>query len=355
MSHQVALVEPTVASYYALWEVQRRDPFYSGYAMYDESFRLKNVPTGLFLCSDPDTNQLTLTPDGKNPACYFNFRLKSVDDSIGRIRYNELLRLQTSQDLYIQSTEGKPNEMKQLLCGPKSRDVTQLYFLLTLIKEDQTSTANRVSSLLPFLMQFYTFLQGWGLDTPAAKTRTEEFQTYTHIKALQTEKDLELETYQLKESLENIKDLLKTDDGVFSLKEKQNLLLEQKILEMLLLIAELIDVKIFGLKNRKSNEGRLVKIRGLESIEEHNAREGSAQAIASRYLKKVLPEIYDIITLAIHDNPNTVGEVLKHDTFLSGQLLHFRGEVGMLLKETMENAVHIGENDPTGEQVIFHI
>jgi len=71
---------------------------------------------------------------------------------------------------------------------------------------------------------------------------------YDYGKALQNEKELDLEVEQLKESLENLKEFLTTRTSL-SLKAKQLLLRQQRIIDALVLIAELIDNKIYDSRN----------------------------------------------------------------------------------------------------------
>lgn len=364
----IELAEEKKATFSSLWEVQRRNTFIGGFTKYNEDFRIKNVATGLFLCQDQDSENLILTPNGNLDGCYFSFKLKAVDDSTGRIQYNDLLRIQSHSEMYLQYSE---NTVKGLhgnpvvICDQKPIDVTQLYFMLKLTSEAQSFTANRIGSLFPFLLQFYKFLQNWGLQATKSQ-QMDEFLIYDYNTALSTEKDLELEVNQLFESIENINDFLTEGSEVFSHTQRQNLLHEQKIIEMLLMIVQLIDSKIFGARFRKVDDrkaderssddrrdiGKLYRSKNIEITEELSNQDKTPQFIAYRHLRKIQKELYRTLEKCIQSNPLSSSIILKHDVFLSGQLAPYKTEVSSLIKEAIRNVAHLEENDINGDPVI---
>ena len=349
-SHQLYLQTQTKkTSFYSLWEIQSRNPFQGGFATYQASFRLKNVSTGQYLFQDMmNSENLLLTSDGNREECFFSFKPKKIDNSENRLEYEDLIKIQTTKGYFLQSNDAKLN-IKQIICGPKLADTSKMTFYIHQANKNTSQTANRISSLFPFLMSFYINLQNWGIIV------NKEYFTYDFQKALETERDLELEVDQLMESFENLKEFLYHEDPILSFKDKQNILLEQKITDMLILIAKLIDSKMFihkDLRHNEDNKIRLFKILNTQPNDEWSMLEKTPQTIARKYLRKPLQIIYEILFLCIKKNTNASKEILKFDAFLSSQLFYFKNDVGELIKEAIRNSTNSTDQD-IGEEVIL--
>ena len=344
--NKIHFIDQKQSSLRSLWEIQRYDTFYGGFTNYNELFRIRHVSSGLFLCRR--NQELILVEMADSADCYFNFKLKTIDDSVGRIHYNDLLRIQTKlgqktgENLYLQPSEEKVQETDcyEVKSDVKTAEVTSLYFILKPTTESQSGSANRVASLFAFLTQFYSFLQKWGI------ARDDGF--YKYETALQGEKDLELEVNQLQESLENMNDFLSAENSDYSFKDRQDLLLEQQIVQMLLYIVDLIDIKIYGKRNRPEVNGKLMKVKLIDAGDDWSTSEKTPQYIAHRHLSDTLKEIYKTIEMCARHNTQTSESILKHSSFLSGQLLSYRHEVSVLFRETMRNITRLPDRELAG-------
>jgi len=116
---------------------------------------------------------------------------------------------------------------------------------LTISEERISKVGNRVSSIVPSLIRFYTFLQSWGVSQ---KYQNEQDFIYDYQSALDQEKDLDREVDQFQETLENLRDFL-FEAVDLSLYRKQKLIFDARIIELLIITAQLIDTKIYGTRN----------------------------------------------------------------------------------------------------------
>ena len=84
------------------------------------------------------------------------------------------------------------------------------------MEENIQNITNRISSLFPYLIDFYVILQNYGIEEKESlilktvKKKTELW--YVYEKTLKMEKELENGVKELKESLENLKDFLCIQD-----------------------------------------------------------------------------------------------------------------------------------------------
>ena len=336
-----------------LWEIQRRNAFIGGFARWDETFRLKNVSTGLFLSQDPISERLKLTPDGMREECYFVILPKRTEDKRHRIEYGDLLRVQTFNRSYLQQPIGKdPGD----LCGPKVADTTKLLFYLEYNPLDLADTAFRLSSLFPSFLNFHVFLQNWGIHIQSGMLQKDDIPFYDYSKALESEKDLDFEAECLSECLGNLEDFLKKCQDL-PFKIKQNLLIEQRIIEILLLIVELINTKIYGISSaitdENDEEGKMAKVPDAAKTEEEwDLLEKTPQYLARKYLDKHVRRIYKILLLSTKHSIALANVILKNSIFLSRQLTYYRKEAGDLLKEAIKNSAQLGDTDPHGDQIV---
>ena len=351
--HQIYLQKQIKTSFYSLWEIQSTNPFEGGFITYQASFRLKNVSTGQYLLQDTISREnLSLTNDGNTEECFFTFRQKKIETCDNRLEYEDLIKIQTVKGEFLQSIDENLKERK-IICGPKIADTSKLTFYLSQTDKNTSQIANRIASVFPFLMNFYIYLQNWGIVI------NKEYFTYDFHKAFATEKNLVIEVDELIESLENLNEFLHQEDSVLSLRDKQNILLEQKIVDMLILTAKLMDSKMFVHTDLRINEDhknkrRLFKIMNTKLNEELLIYEKTPQSIARKYLRKPLQIIYKILFRCIKQNINASKLILKFDAFLSIQLIYFREEAGKLIKEAIRNATNLIDQD-IGEEVILYL
>jgi hypothetical protein len=189
----------------------------------------------------------------------------------------------------------------------------------------------------------------------------DEFLEYDYEWALHKEKELENEVNQLDESLENLEDFLTKEEARNS-SVKQNVLRDQKIFDLLIKIAQLIDVMTLGKFNLvnqddprfKRNNKLSLKDAGIYSIAQNRNNKKSPFVIASKHLKPALKRIYFILTLCIKSNPVCSLHLLDYDEFLSSQIKYYFEDVSKLLKEAFRVTTYLKAGDITGIKVLLN-
>ena len=351
-------------SFNGLWEIQRKKTFDGSVLEISEPFRLKNVATGLFL-SKNSSGEVDLVntalADSGNFNCYFTFMSKfalSSEDS--SIKYNEGLKVRVNDNnrkpLCLGFTHMIEHNCFAVAFSDKRGDSTRFLFELKASNPKSREFADRISSLVPYLLKFYQVLQEFGMVKEKSKLRpTEEVLRYDYEKALQQEKELENEVKQLFESLQNLNDFLKVDlnqedESMFKL--RQNILNDQKIIEILIAIAKLIEQMCRGVSARSDG--------GLNSKPKKQDRQNSTYksnvdkspfVIARKHLENPARGIYKFLFLAVRGNPESSQFLLEFDEFLKGQLKFFFPEVSNLLKEAIRCSFLLKKNDVYGLQL----
>ena len=321
----------------------------------EEAFRFRNISTGLYLSQDPISERLKLTSDGNREECYFWLYPKNKhNEEQGYIEYKDMLRIQTSNGSYLQQPEGI-NDLEDL-CGPKRIEVAKHLFYIEQSPKEISETAVKLYSLEKYFLNFHQFLQNWGISTQSSMLNKEDISVYDYTKALESDRDLFNEADSLREKLEALEDFLKNPNrNYLSLKHKQFLLTEQKIVEILLLIAELIDSKVYGIRKKEDNKEDRKHYKHQQTLigdEKWESRAKTPQYIARKYLNSISKQIYDILRTTISHNMDVSSIVLKYSVFLSRQLVHYKNEIGPLLKTAIQNSIHIKDIDPHCEQVV---
>ena len=94
--------------------------------------------------------------------------------------------------------------------------------------------ADRICSIREYLLNFYIFLENYGIFL-----HKEDFSVYSLKQCLLFESNLKFNVNFLKEIMENLNNLLiNQENNVFSIKEKQNLLLKYNVIELILFICK---------------------------------------------------------------------------------------------------------------------
>ena len=89
--------------------------------------------------------------------------------------------------------------------------------------------ADRVSSMFPFLLDFFIFLQDWGhVEAPE-----KGFLQYTYKQAFDNQKILFNKTLEFSQSIDNLREFLKAEEPV--LRERQDVIRESGLLMLLIL------------------------------------------------------------------------------------------------------------------------
>ena len=353
-------------SYNGLWEIQRKKTFDGSILDISEPFRLKNVATGLFLSmnfqGEIDLVNTAVAENG-NFNCYFNFVSKfAMSNEDKSIKYNEGLKIKVNdgfhKPLFLGYTQNLEHGRFSVGFNDKRGDSTRFLFELKASNPKSREFADRISSLVPYLLKFYQVLQDFGMVLEKNKQMpSENVLRYDYEKALQQEKELENEISQLFESLQNLNDFLKVDlsqedESMFKL--RQNILNDQKIIEILIAIAKLIEqmcrgANIGNIGNDKTNL-KLKKQDRQNSNYKSNV-DKSPFSIARKHLESPVKEIYKFLYFAIKGNPESSQFVLEFDEFLKGQLKFFFKEISALLKEAIRCSFLLKKDDIYGNQL----
>ncbi|KAL4442528.1 hypothetical protein ABPG74_006930 [Tetrahymena malaccensis] len=349
-----------------LWEIQRERNFDSSLASHDDNYRIKNVWTGLYLYLN-DKDEIDLTLEGNLDKTFFSIKpkrvLQLIENTLVYQQPVKILQSLVDHTMYLRVKED-PNEEDEFTFQnqrgrnqPKKFGLTRNQCRLfeekpkvvnTIssynIKKDKRgeiefefiradpkliNLADRVSSLFPYLMNFYIFLLQWGNRISKHQGGTEEWY-YEYFKAFEQQKYLYNYVQQLYQSIENLEDFLKPDTNLY---ERQRILLDAGIVEILLLTLKLIHYKIYchcEIDNQNQFQEQKNINDKLSSIPDR-----TAQKIASIKLLKTIGVLYDILIKCIQGNSQCSSFVLKmqKDNFLFNQIKYHKSEVVMLLKE----------------------
>lgn len=369
---QKAAKELDQKSFNSLWEVQRKKTFDGSVLDLSESFRLKNIATGLFLsvnkAGKPELLNTAGNIKGRDSNCYFTFVSKFMtNEQENTIKYDESLKIKVSDShsCFLGYGEVLCPISFSVFFSDRKGDSTKFLFELKSSDQKSRNFADRISSLVPYLMKFYTFLQSFGMLEERNKQRNnEESFRYDYERALHQEKDLENEIKQLFESLQNLNNFLQVkinqeDETMFRM--RQNILNDQKILELLIAITHLIDQMCRGNVLHLDPKGNLSLIHStsISAIKKQD-RQGSSYknldktpfAIAKKHLERPMKAIFEFLYFSIKGNQKSSQFILEFDDFFKNQLKFYFREISMLLKEAIRCAFLLKKNDIYGNQLL---
>lgn len=350
-------------SFNGLWEIQRKKTFDGSVLEISEPFRLKNVATGLFLSKNANGEVdlvNTALADSGDFNCYFTFMTKfALSNEDSSIKYNEGLKVRVHDNsrkpLCLGFTKMTEHNCYSVAFSDKRGDSTRFLFELKASNPKSREFADRISSLMPYLLKFYQVLQEFGMVKEKSKLKpTEEVLRYDYEKALQQEKELENEVKQLFESLQNLNDFLKVDlnqedESMFKL--RQNILNDQKIVEILIAIAQLIEQMCRGASARSEGLNGKPKKQDRQNSTYKSNVDKSPFVIARKHLENPARGIYKFLFFAVRGNPESSQFLLEFDEFLKGQLKFFFPEVSTLLKEAIRCSFLLKKDDVYGLQL----
>ncbi|CAD8087418.1 unnamed protein product [Paramecium sonneborni] len=325
----------------SLWQIQHIDSLIYQRPTYESVFLIRHVCTGLFLYI---TNRgVGLTYDGLKSECQFN--LKSKKTSNDYISYSEACKIQLAPNNSIDNSISQDgivivciNENKVALQRKsQKKNIERATFLLKQAPQDLSKISYRINSLQEYLIQFYIFLQDWGI-VKCIELNQEEKRKYEYYEAFNNQKLLFDEIQQLFQTLDNLKMYL-TNEGKPQSNEqqqkKQQALMDNDIINLLFAIQRLCNCMIYG--NLQENN--------------YNIPDKSPQKIAKMKLdpmvtqsqkQNCIQEIYYVLSLCVQCNPETSNYVLNLEMnkesileFLLKQLKNQREHVSNLIKESV--------------------
>ena len=189
----------------------------------------------------------------------------------------------------------------------KPRDRSLSYFELKNVDFKIKHIGDRISSLFPYLLEYHLFSQNFGIikETPNNK---KEYLVYDYEKSLLMEKDLENSNLQLKEALENLDEFLRIfsiEDDDQMVKLRQFVLKDQKILQILIYIVQLMDNLMNGDKNYQNlqEENQEIGLHKNRNPKIEIREENNAFNIGKKHLSNYSNQIYTLLYYCIKNNP----------------------------------------------------
>ncbi|CAD8135704.1 unnamed protein product [Paramecium pentaurelia] len=323
-----------------LWQIQHVDSLTFSKANYDSVFLIRHVCTGLFL--EISHHTASLTYDGLRQECQFYLRSKKTSDD--QILFSEAYKLQSVMNVQIDNFVTQENLV--IVClddrvtvqrKSQKQNIERVTFLLKLATPEQAKTAFRINSLQEYLIQFYIFLQDWGV----IKTSTqglEDIRTYDYFEAFNNQKILYDEILQLFQTLENLKMYLNNEGQAQTneqLQFKQKALMDNDIINLLFAIQRLCNFMIYGSMINSNSQV-------VDKTPQKIAKMKLDPAISQSQKLNCIQEIYNVLSLCVQRNSDTSNYVLtlimnKESIldFLLEQLKYQRKHISNLIKESV--------------------
>ncbi|KAM3134788.1 hypothetical protein pb186bvf_013113 [Paramecium bursaria] len=325
-----------------LWQIQTRQGLKYQKCTYEEHYLFKHVTTGCFLQIQND--RLILTYNGDESDCVFQLKSKRLGNE--QIIYGESVRF-LNQNITLTA---KKNELRT----QNRMDKTDLQFGLFTLKsvgDDVGMVANRISSLQTYLLQFYLFLQDWGLQEK--QNKLQKTIEYDYFHAFNNQKPLYDEIQQFFQSLDNLRLFLQFEGQTKEqIQQRQQAVLENDIINILFATLQQIHFMIYG------DEKYITDDYSKQFI----VPDKSPQKIAKSKLdpserqKNCIVEIYLILQLCVQSSSQTSDFIFTLKIcnemiliFLLKQLKYHRKQVSDLLKETVRYT------DMNDESVAIHL
>lgn len=362
-------------SFYALWEIQKVHLFdnkpvtyYKENHLQSAAVRIKNLATQQYLAvHERDDSKLVLTGVGQADECVFYFENKSGSSNLSEVSTEELIRIKSYKGKYIfpLKTAGQNSQNAKGAAAPglekdgghaNHENEADFDFRLSDKVESNASTfelvskpkeviriANQLSSIFFNLTEFYSYLQEWGMveSPPDPDTGKRKPKQFKYDQAFETEKELEIVVKDLKVNLDMIYQYLSSEislrgnlakysemrsvkstlleEEFISYDIKKKLLIDQKIMDILFRIAELIffktreslqtfkaehalpsiDVQASG--SAAVTRKNLISLHQLKNMESE-LDESLPQVVARYRLDNLLTYIFKIMHLAVWDS-----------------------------------------------------
>ncbi|CAD8067163.1 unnamed protein product [Paramecium primaurelia] len=322
-----------------LWQIQHVDSLIYQKSTYESVFLIRHVCTGLLL--QITNNGVGLTYDGLKMECQFNLKCKK--QSIDPISYSETFKIQSAITISIDNYIAKESVVlvcqddKKVAVQRKSQkqNIEKATFLLKSTSQELQKISLRINSLQEYLIQFYLFLQDWGVVKPFQKHQ-EEKRKYEYYQAFNNQKLLFDQILQLFQNLDNLKMYL-TNDGMPQSNEQQQsnqkIVMDNDIISLLFAILRLCNCMIYG--NLKENTN-IIQDKSPQKI----AKMKLDPFITQSKKMNCIQEIYSVLSLCVQSNPETSYYVLSLEMnkesildFLLQQLKYQREHVSNLIKE----------------------
>eukprot|EP00347_Sterkiella_histriomuscorum_P015845 403355467 len=274
-----------------LWEIQKLRPFQATKIQWDQFYRIKHVQTGLYLSVKNDENKvdLVLQPLGISTNFFFKIikdsKTSETTNQLDTVKNENLIKLQSFDQTMIQTQAKKGQQQRidnkkgifknqeqsqvksieEIKCLSDSKENhAKMVFQIQIANSDQNQTVRQTHNQFKAAMQFYQFLNKFGVSDRTAEQITKYSkdnnmpenivpkQFYDEIKAKAQENELKVLTDNFWQNIIDLRlSLLYLDEeDQAKYRLMQNYLAEQGVLEIYIKLLELI------LYKRTPYEGR---------------------------------------------------------------------------------------------------
>ncbi|CAD8198282.1 unnamed protein product [Paramecium pentaurelia] len=326
---------------YTYFEIQPLFPFTEQQAS-PNACKLKSLFTQQYLSVDPnDEKSLKLTAGYmQDDYSVFYFNPESTEQQESN---EQIVSIQSSLGTYLMLTQNG-----KLQFQPLTNDQTPQLFSIKQIDSASSIILEDLNEIHMRILNFHVYLQQWSILSDKKK-QNEDIFVFDYLKSLSLKGQLEQEVYHLQLQLEALSNHLSNKANQYEMNnnvqtsyiQKQKLLREQKILELLFSLLKLIDNIVFTQQKvfREKEKSRLYKTeRALPSQQ-------TASYVAFKALASIPVHIYKIILLSIKNNQNNRKIALDNDEFLCKQIRSYGPHVSAILREAVKDQPNIDLTD----------
>ncbi|CAD8182690.1 unnamed protein product [Paramecium pentaurelia] len=322
---------------YTYFEIQPIYPFTEQLEQ-PNACKLKSLFTQQYLSVDPnDEKRLKLT-SGYVQDDYSVFYINP--EQTGQQESNEqIVSIQSGLGTYLSLTQNAKFQFQQV-----STDQSPQLFSVKSIDLQSQNILEDFNEIQMRILNFHVYLQQWSIVQDKRK-QNDDIVLFDYLKSLSQKPQLEQEVYHLQLQLDNLNSHLTIKPNQHELNnntqinyaQKQKVIREQKILELLFSLLKLIDNIVFTSQKvfREKDRSRLYKTdRPLPSQQ-------SASYIAFKILASMPIQIYRIILLSIKNNQINRRIALDNDEFLCQQIRSYGPQVAAILREAVRDQPNI--------------
>lgn len=319
------------------WEIQYFKPFQSLIFKYSDRFRLRNLATGLYLAVNKTTGKLLLTyqlHETNENVTEFHFETLNLKETLGFHR-NVKLKSEFQQRLLTMKGAKGDGRMNVAFEPKKSGETWRYSFEICPVSAGlDIEGVERITAVFNTFLSFHFFLQSFGMieQENNEKNNNEFHLKYDYDEAMLQEMALEAEINRFESSCDSLIEFLRPSN-LETYRERQLSLKELKIIELLILLAKIIDILIYSNKNSKERRQKASK----NQDPAFPSPEKSPFFIAKKHLEIQAKVIYRLLCLAIKSNAVTSNLLLEHGDFLSSQLYVYPKEVSLLLRNALRS------------------
>ena len=332
-----ALLEVNPLGYSHFWEVQSINPLQGRVFEYKDEFRLKNIANGLFLGVNRITGRPVLSSSCKEtPETTLQFSFEKGHSS-QLLAYQGTVRISCPELNWLLCFKSQ----KVLFAPKRTGEVGVFSFELQRfpLKAPSLGEIELLAGCFQDLLDFHIAVQGFGMQEAEndQKNPSEFLLKYDYEQALMMEQGLEEQVARFWLSMDCLMRFLDANspDG---LRERQLLVKELKVFELVILLAKLIDGLVYANKNSKEHRQKAILKTGESALSMgFRFSEKSAFFIARKHLESPIKSLFKLLGLVVQGNAVTSAQLLEHSEFLTNQLRAHTSEVSLIFRLALQS------------------